>query len=66
MTSPFHPEGLYCSWTSLIHGQAVGEINYLIFGTMDYQHRRGYFRYLVNAVDGKEKHSSVWGFIFYT
>lgn len=49
MPSPFHPEGLYCSWTSLIHGQAMGEIDHLIFGTVDDQHRRGHFRDLVNA-----------------
>lgn len=65
MPSPFHPEWLYCSWTSLVHRQAVGEIDHLIFGTMDHQHRRGDFRYLVNAGEGKGKHCSVCGLIIH-
>lgn len=55
MPSPFHPEGLYCSWTSLVHGQAMGEIDHLVFGTVDDQHRRGHFRDLVNAGGRKRK-----------
>ena len=66
MPSPFHPEGLYCSWTSLVHCQAVGEIDHLIFGTMDYQHRRGYLRYLVNAGGWKRKNSAQFVTLIFT
>lgn len=55
MPSPFHPEGLHGPRTSLVHGQAVGEIDHLVFGTVDYQHRRGYFRDLVNAGEMEKK-----------
>jgi len=61
MPSPFHPEGLNRSWTSLVHGQAVGEIDYLVFGTMDYQHRRGHLGYLVNAGGVEKKNRAQLG-----
>ena len=49
MASPFDPEGLHGPRTALVHGQAMGEIDDLVLCTMNDQHRRGNFRYLVNA-----------------
>lgn len=53
MPGPFHPQGLHGSGTALVHGQAVGEIDDLILCPMNDQHRRGDFRYLVNAANRK-------------
>lgn len=61
MPSPFHPEGLHRAGTSLVHGQAVGEVDDLVFGPVDHQHRRGDFRDLVNAGGYKGEQGSVWG-----
>lgn len=54
MPGPFDPQGLHGSGTALVHGQAVGEIDDLILCPMNDQHRRGDFRYLVNAANRKE------------
>ena len=51
MPGPFDPEGLHGSGAALVHGQAVGEVDDLVLGPMNDQHRRGDFRDLVNAAD---------------
>lgn len=53
MPSPLNPQGLHSTGTALIHRQAMGEIDDLILGTVNDQHRRGDFRYLVNAAKQK-------------
>ena len=49
MPGPFGPEGLHGPGTVFIHGQAMGEIDDLVLCTVNDQHGRGDFRYLVNA-----------------
>lgn len=61
MPGPFHPEGLHGSRASLVHGQAVGEVDHLVFGTVDHQHGRGHFRDLVNAGGWKKKKIAQFG-----
>lgn len=49
MPGAFDPKGLHGPGTALIHCQAVGEINDLVLCPVNDQHRRGDFRYLVDA-----------------
>lgn len=53
MPSTLNPQGLHSTGTALIHRQAMGEIDDLILCTVNDQHRRGDFRYLVNAARQK-------------
>jgi hypothetical protein len=51
MPSPFNPQGLHSSGTTLVHGKAMGEVDDFIFCSMNDQHGRGDFRYLVNTAE---------------
>lgn len=55
VASSLHPKRLDCTGTALIHGQAVGEVDDLIFCTVDYEHWGRHLGHFVNTVKGKRQ-----------
>lgn len=51
--SPFHPEGLHCSGTPLVHRQPMGEVDDLILRTVNDQHGGGDLGDLVDTARQK-------------
>lgn len=49
-----HPQGLHRTRATLIHSQAVGEVDHLVLCAMDHQDWRRHLGNLVNAEEGKE------------
>lgn len=44
-----HPQGLHGARAALVHGQAVGEVDHLVLGTVDHQHWGCHLGHLVNT-----------------
>ncbi|KAA8585659.1 hypothetical protein FQN60_004353, partial [Etheostoma spectabile] len=49
-----HPQGLDGTGAALVHGQAVGEVDHLVFRAVDHEHRGCHFRHLVNTTESEE------------
>ncbi|TNN75631.1 hypothetical protein EYF80_014181 [Liparis tanakae] len=54
VTGALHPQRLDGAGAALVHGQAVGEVDDLVFRTVDHQHWGRHLGHLVNAVKQKE------------
>lgn len=50
----FHPQGLDGTGAALVHGQAVGEVDHLVFRAVDHKHRGRHFGHLVNTMEREE------------
>lgn len=64
VAGPLHPQGLDSTGAALVHGQTMGEVDHLVLGTVDHQHRGRHFGHLVNTGEDKQKGEIQDGHVF--